>query len=468
MTTKNFMEEFVETYQNDPVRFVQEMLGAEPFDYQKEFLREVASPTRRLSVKSGHGTGKSTTASWAMLWFLLLKYPCKVVVTAPTSSQLFDAMFAELKRWIKELPREIQGLLNVKSDRVELVAAPAEAFISCRTARAENAGEALAGVHSDNVLLVIDEASGVPEVVFEASAGSMSSVNATTVMLSNPTRSSGTFFESHNRMRHSWWTRTWSCEDSPLVADEFIDEMRDRYGETSSAFLVRVMGEFPLADDDTIIPFHLVESAQHRDIEESPETNQIWALDVARMGSDKTALCKRTGSVVTDIKSWGGLDLMQTVGRVKAEYDALEVWEQDQLELMVDSVGMGAGVSDRLQELGLPVRAVNVSESPSMKETYLNLRAELWFRMKAWLENRTCKIPQNDKLLSELTSLKYTFTSSGKIKAESKQELKKRGFNSPDLADSLALTFASDPATAMSGAFKPFRGELRRNLQGIA
>ena len=468
MTTKNFMEEFVETYQNDPVKFVQEMLGAEPFDYQKEFLREVASPTRRLSVKSGHGTGKSTTASWAMLWFLLLKYPCKVVVTAPTSSQLFDAMFAELKRWIKELPREIQGLLNVKSDRVELVAAPAEAFISCRTARAENAGEALAGVHSDNVLLVIDEASGVPEVVFEASAGSMSSVNATTVMLSNPTRSSGTFFESHNRMRHSWWTRTWSCEDSPLVADEFIDEMRERYGETSSAFLVRVMGEFPLADDDTIIPFHLVESAQHRDIEESPETSQIWGLDVARMGSDKTALCKRTGSVVTDIKSWGGLDLMQTVGRVKAEYDALEVWEQDNLEILIDSIGLGAGVFDRCQELGMPVRAVNVSESPSMKETYLNLRAELWFRMKAWLENRTCKIPQNDRLLSELTSLKYTFTSSGKIKAESKQELKKRGFNSPDLADCLALTFSSDPATAMSGAFKPFRGELRRNLQGIA
>ena len=468
MTTKNFMEEFVETYQNDPVKFVQEMLGAEPFDYQKEFLREVASPTRRLSVKSGHGTGKSTTASWAMLWFLLLKYPCKVVVTAPTSSQLFDAMFAELKRWIKELPREIQGLLNVKSDRVELVAAPAEAFISCRTARAENAGEALAGVHSDNVLLVIDEASGVPEVVFEASAGSMSSVNATTVMLSNPTRSSGTFFESHNRMRHSWWTRTWSCEDSPLVADEFIDEMRERYGETSSAFLVRVMGEFPLADDDTIIPFHLVEAAQHRDIEESPETSQIWGLDVARMGSDKTALCKRTGSVVTDIKSWGGLDLMQTVGRVKAEYDALEVWEQDNLEILIDSIGQGAGVFDRCQELGMPVRAVNVSESPSMKETYLNLRAELWFRMKAWLENRTCKIPQNDRLLSELTSLKYTFTSSGKIKAESKQELKKRGFNSPDLADCLALTFSSDPATAMSGAFKPFRGELRRNLQGIA
>ena len=466
--TTNFMEEFVATYQNDPVRFVQEILGVEPFDYQAEFLREVASPTRRLSVRSGHGTGKSTTASWAMLWFLMLKFPCKVVVTAPTSSQLFDAMFSELKRWIGELPRELQQLLNVKSDRVELVAAPAEAFISCRTARAENAGEALAGVHSDNVLLVIDEASGVPEVVFEASAGSLSSTNATVLMLSNPTRSSGTFFESHNRMRKSWWTRRWSCQDSPLVAPEFIDEMRDRYGENSSAFMVRVMGEFPLADDDTIIPFHLVEAVQHRDIEESPETPMVWALDVARYGGDKTALCKRRGSVVTEMRSWGGLDLMQTVGRVKAEYDALEPFEQDNLEIMIDSIGQGAGCFDRLNELGVPVRAINVSESPSMKETYLNLRAELWFKTKAWLENRSCKIPKNSQLLSELTSLRYTFTSSGKIKAESKQDLKKRGYSSPDLADSLSLTFASDNATAMSGAFKRYRGDLRRNLQGIA
>ena len=128
MTKKNFMEEFVEAYHNDPVRFVQEMLGATPFDYQAEFLRTLSGSERRMSVKSGHGTGKSTTASWAMLWFLLLRYPCKVGVTAPTSSQLFDAMFAELKRWVNELPKELQELLNVKSDRVELVAAPAEAW----------------------------------------------------------------------------------------------------------------------------------------------------------------------------------------------------------------------------------------------------------------------------------------------------------------------------------------------------
>ena len=358
MKSDNFFDEFVEAYHTDPVRFVYEMLGAKPFDYQAEFLNALAKGTRKMSVKSGHGTGKSTTAAWAMLWFLLLRYPCKVVVTAPTSSQLFDAMFAELKRWINELPKELQQLLNVKSDRVELVSAPAEAFISCRTARAETP-EALAGVHSDNVLLIVDEASGVPEQVFEAAAGSTSGHNATTLMLSNPTRSSGTFFESHNRMSHTWWTRTWSCKDSPLVSDEFVDEMLLRYGETSNAFLVRVLGEFPLSDDNTIIPFHLVESAQHRDIEVSEDATVTWGLDVARFGNDATALCKRQGPIVTELRAWRGLDLMQTTGRVVAEYEALSPSKRP-TEILVDSIGVGSGVVDRLRELNLPVRGLSL------------------------------------------------------------------------------------------------------------
>ena len=466
MKTENFFEEFVEAYKDDPVRFVREMLGAEPFDYQQEFLEALAKGTRKMSVKSGHGTGKSTTASWAMLWFLLLRFPNKVVVTAPTSSQLFDAMFAELKRWINELPKELQQLLNVKSDRVELVSAPAEAFISCRTARAETP-EALAGVHSDNVLLVVDESSGVPESVFEAAAGSMSGHNATTLMLSNPTRSSGTFFESHNRMADSWWTRTWSCIDSPLVSDEFVDEMRMRYGEESNAFRVRVLGQWPLADDNTIIPFHLVEAAQHRDVENYEDAKIVWGLDVARFGNDATALCKRQGSVINEVRSWRGLDLMQTCGRVVAEYNALPPSKRPS-EVLVDSIGLGSGVVDRLRELDLPVRGINVSESPSMGDTYMNLRSELWFKAKAFLEERGCKIPKDDQLLSELTSVRYSFTSSGKMKAESKDEMRKRGLGSPDLADAFCLCMASDAATAQSGSFQSWRGELRRNLQGIA
>ena len=460
------MIEFTQRYARSPTLFVREVLGVEPLDYQAEFLEAIASGERKISIRSGHGTGKSTAASWAMLWYFLMHYPNKVVVTAPTSSQLFDALFAEMKRWINELPDAFKEVLNVKSDRVEHTAAPSEMFISARTSRAETP-EALAGVHSEHVMLIVDEASGVPEQVFEAAAGSMSGHNATTIMLSNPTRSSGTFFESQNRLADSWWTRRWSCIDSPLVSDEFIEEMKLRYGEESNAFRIRVLGEFPQADDDTIIPFHLVETATHRDIEGDSDLPSVWGLDVSRFGNDKTALCKRQGSVVTEIRSWAGLDLMQTVGRVVAEYEALLPSKQPR-EILVDSIGLGSGVVDRLRELGLPVRGINVAEAPSMGGTYLNLRSELWFKTKAWFEDRACKLPKDDQLVAELTGIRYSFTSSGKMKAESKDEMRKRGLASPDLADALCLTMASDAATALSGAFSSWKGEIKRNLRGIA
>ena len=466
MTEANPFEDFTLQYMDDPVLFVREVLGAEPLPYQAEFLEAISSGERRISIRSGHGTGKSTSASWAMLWYLLMRFPNKVVVTAPTSGQLFDALFAELKRWIGELPKPVQDLLTVKSDRVELAAAPSEMFISARTSRAETP-EALAGVHSDNVLLVVDEASGVPEKVFEAAAGSMSGHNATTILLSNPTRSTGTFYESQTRMSGTWWTQRWSCVDSPLVSDEFVDEMRERYGEESNAFRIRVLGEFPLADDDTIIPFHLVDAAMNRDIEIDKDRRPVWAVDPARFGSDRTAFCKRVGSVITEIKSWRGLDLMQTVGRVMAEYEALNPSSRPS-EILVDSIGVGSGVVDRLRELGAPVRGVNVAESPSMGETYNNLRTELWFKTKAWLEDRSCKIPQDDELLADLTGIRYSFTSSGKMAAESKDQMRRRGLRSPDLADAVCLTMASDAAMALSGPMSTWRGELRRNLRGIA
>ena len=462
----NPLTEFVMRYRDNPVLFVKEVLGATPYDYQAEFLEAIAKGERKMSVRSGHGTGKSTSASWAMLWYVLLRFPNKVVVTAPTSSQLFDALFAELKSWVNELPPHLHQLLIVKSDRVELSSAASEAFISARTSRAETP-EALAGVHSENVLLVVDEASGVPEKVFEAAAGSMSGHSATTILLSNPTRSSGTFYESQTRMSKSWWTRRWSCVDSPLVSDEFVDEMRERYGEDSNAFRIRVLGQFPLADDDTIIPFHIAESAIHRDIEITPDIKPIWGLDVARFGTDKTALCKRYGNVVTEIRAWQGLDLMQTVGRVMAEYESLSPSVRPS-EILVDSIGVGGGVVDRLRELGAPVRGVNVSEAPAMGHTYMNLRSELWFKAKGWLEDRSCKLPKDDQLLAELTAIRYSFTSSGKMKAESKDEMRKRGLKSPDLADALCLTMASDAATALSGSISTWKRPIRRNLKGIA
>lgn len=466
MTSQNAFVEWVKRYRAEPVLFVREVLGCEPMPYQAEFLEAIARGERKISVRSGHGTGKSSCASWAMLHYLLTRYPCKVIVTAPTSSQLFDALFAELKRWINEMPEQLQQLLTVKSDRVELTAAPAEAFISARTSRAETP-EALAGVHSENVLLVVDEASAVPEPVFEAAAGSMSGHNATTVLLSNPTRTSGTFFETQTRLSHLWWTRRWSCIESPLVSDAFVQEMKDRYGEESSAYRVRVQGDFPAADDDVLIPYHLIEEAVNRDIKLDNGGRVIWGLDPARFGSDRTALCKRTGNVVTDLTHWRQLDTMATVGRVKHEYDSLPTHLRP-LEILVDVIGVGAGVVDRLRELGLPVRGINVSESPSMKQNYSNLRAELWAATKSWFEARSCKIPQNDALIAELSSVRYAFTSSGKLQIEAKEAMKRRGMHSPDLADALVLTMASDAATAMGMATSSWSKPLKRRLAGIA
>ena len=466
MTMSNPFEEFVEIYAKEPVRFVREVLGADPLPYQADLMMDVVRGERKLSVRSGHGTGKSSCASWIMLHYLLFNYPCKVIVTAPTSGQLFDALFAELKRWIGEMPQNLQQLLTVKSDRVELSAAAAEAFISARTSRAETP-EALAGVHSEHVLLVVDEASAVPEPVFEAAAGSMSGHTATTLLLSNPTRTSGTFFETHNRLRESWKTYRWSCIDSPLVSDEFVDEMRERYGAESNAFKVRVLGDFPASDDDVLIPYHLIDDATKRDIVLDAGVASVWGLDPARFGSDRTALCKRSGSVVTDVTSWRQLDTMATVGRVKAEYDGLPMALRPR-EIMVDSIGIGAGVVDRLRELGLPVRGVNVSESPSLGQTYSNLRAELWNKTKGWLEGRSCKIPQDDQLVAELSAVRYSFTSSGKLQIESKERMKARGLPSPDLADALVLTMASEASVAMGMGGFTWGKPMRRNLRGIA
>ena len=168
----------------------------------------------------------------------------------------------------------LSELLETKTDRIFLKASPTEAFISCRTSRAETP-EALQGVHSENVMLLCDEASGIPESVFESAGGSMSGDNATTILLGNPTRSSGFFFDTHHRMADSWWTRKVSCIDSPRVSKEYIEEMKIRYGEESNAYRVRVLGEFPASEDDTVIPLSLVVDAQNRDIQLDKKANVI-------------------------------------------------------------------------------------------------------------------------------------------------------------------------------------------------
>lgn len=467
MNSKNPYLDLLLRYQTDPVSFAREVCGIEPDDWQAELLMAIADPRqRRISVRSGHGVGKSTAVAMAAVWHVCIKVPSKTVVTAPTSAQLFDACFAEMKNVAKRLKPPFDKLLEIKSDRIELKSKPESCFISCRTSRAEQP-EALAGVHSPSVLLLADEASGVHEKVFEAASGSMSGEHATTVLTGNPTRNTGFFYDTHNRLKDDWYTMHVSCIKSKRVADDFVEDMKRRYGEDSPAFAVRVRGDFPPAEEDTVIPVSLIDYAMTSDVRVHEDTMTVWGLDVARQGNDASVLCKRQGPVVHPLKVWRGMDLMQLTGAVKVEYDTLPPSKQPR-EIIVDSNGFGAGVLDRLRELGLPARGLNVSERAINRDTYLNLRAELWFQCKSWLEGMDVKLPKDDALWAELAAPKYFFTSSGKIQVESKEAMRKRGVASPDRADALCLALANDYTTMSYGkSASTWNQPLRRSIRGV-
>ena len=456
-------------YRSDPVLFSREVIGINPDDWQCELLRAVADPEiRRVSCRSGHGVGKSTAVALAAVWHVLMRVPSKTVVTAPTSAQLFDACFAEMKNIAKRLKPPFDDLLEIKSDRIELKSQPETTFISCRTSRQEQP-EALAGVHADSVLLLADEASGISPNIFEAASGSMSGHNATTVLTGNPTRNTGFFYDTHNRLKDDWYTMHVSCVDSPRVADDFVEDMKKRYSEDSPAYHVRVLGNFPPSEEDTVIPVALIDQAMNNDIKIHEDTPAIWGLDVARQGSDSSVLAKRQGPIVHPLTVWRNLDLMQLTGAVKAEYDAIDNPAKRPVEIIVDSNGFGAGVLDRLRELDLPARGLNVSERALQKETYLNLRAELWFKIKSWLEGMDVKLPRDDALWAELAAPRYHFTSSGKLQVESKEAMKKRGVASPDRADAVALCLANVHTTMAYGssATSSWSKPLRREIRGI-
>lgn len=449
MSGDNPFAAFVEQYKHNWVGLVSEVLGHQPDVYQAEILTAVQNGERRISIRSGHGVGKTASLSWCCVCHALTRFPQATVATAPTSSQLFDALAAQTKAAFKRLPPALQELFDIKSESINLRAAPEESFISFRTSRPEMP-EALAGVHSENVLLIADEASGIPEQVFIAASGSMSGHNATTVLAGNPVRTKGLFFDTHHDIAHMWRTLHISCVGHPRISQDFIDDMMARYGEDTNDFRVRVLGEFPRAEADTVIPYDLLQLSLTRDVQPTM-TRPIWGVDCARFGADRSALAKRSGNMaIGKVQSWKELDTMQLVGRIKAEWDNTPTMDRPEA-ICVDAIGLGAGVADRLMELGLPARAISVSESPALGGNYANLRAELWFAAKQWFTERMCSLNNDEQLAAELGWPRFSYTSSGKLKVEGKQEMKKRERKSPDLADAFVLTFAVPAVSALYG-----------------
>ena len=430
-------------WRDHPVQYVNDVFDAEPDPWQAEALGALAEHDK-VSIRSGHGVGKSTLDSWAILWFLSCFFPAKVPCAAPTLHQLKDILWSELTYWHGRMPRQLKDQFGISNSdqnmQVYLKSSPQASFAVARTGRADNP-EALQGFHSENLMFVLDEASGIADPVFEVAQGALSTPGSKVIMTANPTRTSGYFYDSHNKMRNRWHCIRVSCEDSPRVSKQYIEDVAQQFGSESNVFRVRVQGEFPDTEDDVLIPLHLIESALEREVEPSEFVKPIWGLDVARFGNDDSALAKRQGNVQLEpVKHWHGNDVMETVGRVVQEWENTDTWERP-AEICVDVIGIGSGVVDRLRELGLPVKAVNVAEK-AYNPRYMRLRDELWWRTKEFFEQRNCKICDDQLLISELTDVKYKIESSGKTKVESKDDMKKRVGKSPDVADAWVLTFA--------------------------
>ena len=472
MASNPFIE-FRERYQQHPTRFVEEVLGMDGRDShlgdhslytldqeQRDVLDAVGRGERRITIRSGNGVGKTAVLAWATVWQNVCTFPQKTVATAPSGGQLFDALAAETIMWLKRLPRALFELFEVQSEGFYLRSAPEESFTSYRTSRAETP-EALAGIHSEagRVLLIGDEASGIHDAVFQSASGSMSGRNATTMLAGNPARLTGLFYDSHTKLRDSWFALHISCIGHRRVSPDFIEDYRRRFGENSNAYRIHVLGDFPHADTDAVIPYDLMSAARLRDV--APlMVLPIWGLDVGGGGekSDSSALVKRIGNVVRDQPlAWYDLEPMQLVGRVKQEWDqTLPTGRPD--AICVDSIGMGAPVAARLQELGLPARGINVAESPALKEQYLNLKAELWWLAREWFQARDCSIPPHDRtsksldLGEELCAVNFLPPSSnGKIRIEAKHATRSRLGHSPDAADAFVLTFAAPAVSALHG-----------------
>lgn len=423
--------------------------------WQDEFLRPEnfftnpnGQPTDnpRHSVTAGHGVGKGVVIAILALWFPLTHYDAKCVLTANSQDQLATNNWPEVKKWAQRLPPALRSQLQIDEERLYVKAAPEMAFVVRRTASKHNP-EALQGVHAKHVLYLVDEASGVLDMIFEVAQGSLSTKGAIACLFSNPTRASGFFFQTHHTLRGTWRCRRVSCEDIPR-AQGHIEDIIKAYGKESNRYRVRVLGLFPTKDDDTVIPLDLIEAAKARDVK-PVAVFPVWGLDVSRFGDDRTVLVKRMGNVLLEPPIvWKNLNTQQIAGRVIDEYRNAPS-DMKPMEICVDVIGWGAGVVDALDMNGSPFKGktngVNVAENAPNDTKYHRQRDALWFAGRQWFDAKDCSIPKVgcEELISELSAPTYDFTASGQTIVCSKKDMKKELGFSPDLADAFILTFAA-------------------------
>lgn len=441
-------------WRRDPVAFVREVLGAEPDAWQVECLMAlVESGYSRFALKASKGPGKSTLLAWAIWWFMVTRKHPKVICTSITADNLKDGLWAELAKWMANAPL-IKENFTWRSERITNNASPETWFASARNwpkgGDANQQADTLAGVHADCVMFVLDEAGGIPDAVAAAAEGGLANADqeagreAIFLIAGNPTHLEGPLYRACTSERHLWWVKEISGDPddpmrAPRVSIEWARAQIEKWGRHSPFVLVNVFGKFPPGSSNALFGPDMVSEAMARRISELEYKHdvKIMGVDVARFGDDRTVIALRQGRLCYAPKVLRNLDTMQVAGQV-----ALAFNKHKPDGLFIDQATFGAGVLDRLVQLGYPAQGVDFGGKPVMHQgRYTNRRAEMWFGMADWA--KTGVLPKMPELTTELTAPIYKFDAENLMRLEKKSEIKKRTGVSPDLADAIALTFAA-------------------------
>lgn len=418
--------------------FIEKELLATPSNQQLEAIDAVQKAINKeakpyVSIRSGHGTGKTSFLAWLILWVGLTQNDAKIPTTAPVSAQLTNLLIPEVSKWKCKMSNEFQQIVDIQSKDIRFINGN---HCFARTARKENT-EALAGVHATFVCYIADEASGIDQSVFDVIEGALTGDNFLFVMTSNPTRTTGTFFDSHNKKRSNFQTLHFDSEKSSNVNKQWVQDMEAKYGRDSDVFRVRVNGEFPNNNASGLFSLSDLEKAST--MKADTDGSVVIGVDVARYGDDSTIITLKRGMRITILEKIEKSSTTEVAARVA--YHSAQICPQ---AIVVDTIGVGAGVYDQLKPI-VKSRLIdgNVGLQPDDTNTYLNKRAEAYFKLADSIK-RGASIPNDDELIEELLSIEYQFTESGKIKIKAKEQIKEDLGRSPDKADALMLLYFRD------------------------
>ena len=443
--------ELVDLYYYDPVGFVEDVLDFYPDDKQKEIMLSVRD-NKRTSVRSGQGVGKTATVAGIIIWYMLFRDSAKIVATAPTKQQLNIVLWPEIAKWLNGTYAD--NFLTLTKTMLYMVGYELEWFATAKTATKK---ENMAGLHADNMLIIVDEASGVSDEILETLLGTITGVDNRILFISNPTRNSGIFYESHHKDREQFHCIHIDAEECERTDKENIEMLKRKYGADSNVVKVRVKGDFPDQEDDVFIQLYLVMRGINTDYDDSQPVETIdIACDVAREGGDETVVGTKINSKVLPFLVRNGQDTMATVGDIMRAANKLhDKYPAIAIAVKIDDTGVGGGVTDRLKEIkkldnlewlqiipvkfGIPIQHKYYYDTTTLMAAIVK---DLLSEFDEQGNPKPCELvlPDDNELIAQLTTRKYgIYESKGKIKLESKKEMKKRGLGSPDRADCLFL-----------------------------